>query len=89
VPAVLAFFPLTYVLDDILTEVYGFKVSRKIIWSALIANIIVVIGAFIVCKVEPSSYWHDQEAFEKVFLSAPRILIASISAYLLGEFLIQ
>lgn len=85
-PAVLAFFPLTYILDDIITEVYGFRVSRKIIWSALVSNIIVAIGAFAVVKLPPSLYWHNQDAFEKVFLESPRILCASMLAYIFGEF---
>lgn len=87
IPAVPAFFPVTYILDDIITEVYGFNVSRKIIWSALISNIMVVIGAYLVVKFKPSDLWHDQEAFERVFLTSPRILLASITAYLSGEFL--
>lgn len=85
-PAVLAFFPVTYILDDIITEVYGFKISRKIIWSALIANVLVVMGAIVVVKVPPSPYWYKQEAFEAVFLASPRILCASILGYIFGEF---
>lgn len=85
-PAVLAFFPLTYILDDIITEVYGFTISRKIIWSALMSNVLVIIGAFVIVKITPSPYWHNQEAFERVFLESPRILCASMLAYVFGEF---
>jgi uncharacterized integral membrane protein (TIGR00697 family) len=86
-PAVLIFFPFTYIIDDIITEVYGFEVSRKVIWGALFANLIVILSACAVTYMKPSSYWQDQKAFEGVFLSSPRILIASLLAYVCGEFL--
>lgn len=86
-PAVLVFFPFTYIIDDIITEVYGFKVSKKIIWTALLSNLIVVIAISVVVYIPPSNYWKGQEAFEAVFLSSPRILLASLIAYVGGEFL--
>lgn len=87
IPAVLVFFPITYILDDIITEVYGFKVSRTIIWTALIANLLVIAGAILVVKMQHSAYWSNQDAFEKVFLASPRIFTASVLAYLFGEFI--
>ena len=86
-PAVLVFFPFTYIIDDIITEVYGFQISRKIIWTALLANIVVILATSIVVFIPPSSHWQGQEAFEAVFLSSPRILLASFIAYAVGEFL--
>jgi uncharacterized integral membrane protein (TIGR00697 family) len=87
IPAVLFMFPLTYIFDDILTEVYGFKVSRRIIWYGLFANLIIVLGSTIALSLPASPYWSDQTAYETVFRSSPRILIASTLGYLIGEFL--
>lgn len=84
--AVIIFFPVTYIIDDILTEVYGYKVSRKVIWAGLFANLIVVFGSYIVLLVPPSSEWNYQKEFEAVFTMSHRILLASVSAYIGGEF---
>lgn len=86
IPATLFFFPVTFILDDVITEVYGFKVSRAVIWSALGANLLVMIGSIIIVKIKPADFWNEQKAFESVFLSSPRIFVASITAYLVGEF---
>ncbi|MGC0372181.1 MAG: hypothetical protein DGJ47_000888 [Rickettsiaceae bacterium] len=86
-PTVLVFFPLTYILDDIITEVYGFEVSKKIIWSSLSANLIVVMAACLAVYLPAANFWDDQSAFETVFLASPRILVASTIAYIFGEFL--
>lgn len=85
-PAGLIFFPLTYIFDDILTEVYGFKVSRRIIWSALLANSIVTLGTLITVYLPPSPYWHDQSAYATIYHATFRIFIASMLGYLTGEF---
>lgn len=84
--AALIFFPITYVFDDILTEVYGFKVSRRIIWSALLCNIVVIGGTMITVILPPDSNWHLQNAYQNIFLTTPRIFAASLLSYLVGEF---
>ena len=81
------FFPLLYILADILTEVYGFKTSRYSIWLAFIANIIVVTGLSAVNSLPPAPDWHNQQAFDAVFSISHRILIASLTSYLFGEFI--
>lgn len=86
-PASLIFFPITYLFDNILTEVYGFAVSRLVIWCALICNTIFTLGSLLAVQLHPSSYWPDQSQFALIFNSAPRILFASTIAYLCGEFL--
>lgn len=86
-PAVLVFFPFTYIIDDILTEVYGFSVSRKVIWWGLFASVITTAAVCIIVWLEPSQYWTKQRAFEEVFMASPRIVLASILAYIGGEFL--
>jgi queuosine precursor transporter len=84
---VIVFFPFTYIISDVLTEVYGFKVSRMVIWFGLLANLLVVGCALIVTYlVPPSEHWQHQESFEVVFGTSSRILLASVSGYLVGEF---
>jgi queuosine precursor transporter len=85
-PAGLIFFPLTYVFDDILTEVYGFKISRRIIWLALLANTIVFIGTWCTIYLNPSPDWHNQEAYATVYHATFRVFIASTISYFFGEF---
>lgn len=85
-PAALVFFPMTYIFDDILTEVYGFKISRLVIWTALLANMIVILGASITTYLQPAPFWHDQQAYAKVYQAVPRVFLASILGYLSGEF---
>lgn len=85
-PAGLIFFPITFIFDDIITEVYGFKASRKIIWLAFLANLLVTVSMFIVTQLPSSAYFENQSAFEAIFNLTPRILFASIISYLIGEF---
>ncbi|MCW8469070.1 queuosine precursor transporter [Fluoribacter gormanii] len=82
----LIFFPLTYVFDDILTEVYGFKVSRRIIWTALLANTIVFLGTWLTIYLSPSPYWPHQQAYATVYQGTLRVFIASVISYFFGEF---
>ncbi|KTD03526.1 queuosine precursor transporter [Fluoribacter gormanii] len=82
----LIFFPLTYVFDDILTEVYGFKVSRRIIWTALLANTIVFLGTWLTIYLSPSPYWPHQQAYATVYQGTFRVFIASVISYFFGEF---
>lgn len=86
-PAGLVFFPVTYLFGDILTEVYGFKVSRRIIWSAMTANMIVIGGTLLTVYLPPASLWHQQKAYASVYHAATRVFIASTIGYLCGEFI--
>ncbi|WP_419420557.1 queuosine precursor transporter [Legionella sp. D16C41] len=85
-PAGLIFFPLTYVFDDILTEVYGFKISRRIIWMALLANTIIFIGTWCTIYLPPSPFWHEQAAYATVYQATLRVFTASMIGYFFGEF---
>lgn len=85
-PAGLVFFPLTYVFDDILTEVYGFKVSRRIIWMALFANVIIFLGTWLTIYLSPSPFWPHQDAYATVYQATLRVFIASMISYFCGEF---
>lgn len=85
-PAALVFFPLTYFLDNTLTEVYGFRISRFIIWSGLICNTLVSVGTWVSIHLTPASFWENQGAYALVLGSTYRIFIASILATFFGEF---
>jgi uncharacterized integral membrane protein (TIGR00697 family) len=85
-PAGLVFFPLTYVFDDILTEVYGFAASRRIIWMALLANVIIFLGMWVTTFLPPSAFWRYQTEYQIIYQGVPRIFMASMLSYLFGEF---
>ena len=80
-------FPMLYVLNDILTEVYGFTASRRVIWIALYSNLFLALVLYAVVFLPPSDHWKNQEAFTQIFSLAPRIFIASITSYFIGELL--
>lgn len=80
------FFPISYVFGDILTEVYGYARARRVIWSGLTALVFASVMATVVVKLPPASGWHGQEAYESIFGQTPRIVLASITAFFLGEF---
>ncbi len=91
-PAALAFFPLTYFFDDVLTEVYGFKMSRLIIWGGLVCGTFITLCTYIAVQLPASPLWdmnthHGSEAYELVFKGSSRIFLASMIAYFFGEFL--
>lgn len=79
-------FPITYIFGDILTEVYGYKASRKIIWSGLFANVIMALSYFFAQKLSPAPFWPHQAAFEVILGVVPRIVLASMIGYFVGEF---
>ncbi|MDR3476726.1 MAG: queuosine precursor transporter [Gammaproteobacteria bacterium] len=91
-PAALIFFPLTYFFDDILTEVYGFKISRLIIWGGLLCSALVTLCTSIAVYLPSSAIWdantnHGSSAYALVFQSSARIFFASMLAYFFGEFI--
>jgi len=86
-PAAVVIFPITYIFGDILTEVYGFKRARLVIWTGFAANLVVV-GAIALAQVLPAaSFWKGQGAYAQILGQTPRILAGSFAAYLVGEFL--
>lgn len=85
-PAGVILFPIAYVFGDVLTEVYGYAVSRKVIWAGFFALVLMVITYEAARALPPASFWTDQEAFNHVLGRVPRIVLASITAYFLGEF---
>ena len=80
------FFPISYVFGDILTEVYGYARSRRVIWSGFAALAFASIMAWVIVKLPPAPFWHNQEAYEIAFGSTWRIALASLIAFVCGEF---
>lgn len=79
-------FPLTYIFDDVLTEVYGYSRSRKIIWLGFGAAILMSLTFWAVGLFPSAAGWENQDAYMKVLGQTPRIVVASLIAYLFGEF---
>lgn len=80
-----AIFPVLYILSDVLTEVYGFSASRRAIYTAFSYNIFFSITMYMVILFPASDYWDKQSAFEQIFLTSPRIVVASVTSYFAGE----
>jgi queuosine precursor transporter len=80
------FFPLSYVIGDVLTEVYGYARARRCIWAGTAALLFMAIMAMVVVALPPASDWTGQAACEQVFGQVPRIVFASILAFWAGEF---
>lgn len=80
------FFPISYIFNDVLTEVYGYARARKVVWAGFGAIIFASIMSYIVVKLPPAMGWDGQPAYESVFGNTPRIVIASITAFFIGEF---
>ncbi len=80
------FFPLGYVLGDVLTEVYGYARARRCIWAGFAAMVFMAFMSWVVVKLPPAEGWGGQAAYESVFGQVPRIVIASICAFWAGEF---
>jgi uncharacterized integral membrane protein (TIGR00697 family) len=79
-------FPISYIFGDILTEVYGYRRSRRVIWAgfgsaALMAGVLALVGA-----LPPAGGWEHQEAYEAILGVTPRIVLGSLVAYFAGEF---
>lgn len=85
-PAAILIFPLSYIFGDVLTEVYGYRQARRIIWLAFICNLIFVIFVWVGQILPPASFWEGQAAYERILGYTPRLLTASFLGYLVGEF---
>ena len=79
-------FPITYILSDVFSEVYGYKWSRVTCYFAFSMNLFMVIVFSLVIQTPAPSYWTNQEAFATVLGSTPRVMGASLLAYVIGDF---
>ena len=85
-PAAVIVFPLSYIFGDILTEVYGYRWTRRIIWLGFICNFVFVLFVYFGQLLPPSPAWGGQQAYETILGYTPRIVLASFCGYLAGEF---
>ena len=87
VTAGLLVFPISYIINDCIAEVWGFKKARLIIWSGFAMNFFVVALGLIAVAIPAAPFWEGEEHFDFVFGMAPRIVAASLMAFLVGSFL--
>jgi len=80
-------FPITYIFGDIFTEVYGYAGSRRAIWLGFFASALLSLMSWVTIALPPAPEWHNQAAFETVFGMVPRLVVASLVAFLAGEFM--
>lgn len=86
-PAGVLIFPLAYIINDVLVEVWGYQKTRLIIWAGFGVNLLAVLFFSIGIAVTAAPFWENQEAFASILGNTPRIVAASMLAYLLGSFL--
>lgn len=84
-PGAVILFPLTYIFGDILTEVYGFKKTRLVIWTGFAANLLMIAVFTLVIYLPSPDFFDGQEAFALVLGMTPRVVAASLLAYFAGE----
>src|SRR6478609_8103439 len=80
------FFPVSYILGDVLTEVYGYANARRVIWTGFAALLFMAFMAWVVVALPPAKDWPGQAAYEFVFGNSWRIVLASMTAFWAGEF---
>ena len=85
-PAAVILFPITYIFGDVLTEVYGFKRSRLIIWTGFACNLLMAVIFMLVVALPYPEFWEQQDAYAVVLGMTPRVVVASLVGYFLGEF---
>jgi uncharacterized integral membrane protein (TIGR00697 family) len=85
-PAAVIIFPISYIVGDVLTEVYGYQRARQVIWLGFFCNLIAVVAIWLGGVLPPASFWDGQAAYDQILGYTPRLLAASFLAYLAGEF---
>jgi len=85
-PAAIVVFPLSYVVADVLTEVWGYAAARRVIWLGFGCNLVMVAAVWAGGALPPAPFWTGQAAWDAILGQTPRILGASFAAYLVGEF---
>jgi uncharacterized integral membrane protein (TIGR00697 family) len=79
-------FPISYVLGDVLTEVWGYPAARRVIWLGFACNALMVAAVWLGGELPAAPFWKGQASYQEILGQAPRILLASFAAYLVGEF---
>lgn len=86
-PAAIVIFPISYIFGDILTEVYGYRQARRVIWLGFFCNLLMVGAIWLVGILPAASSFEAQTAYDRILGNTPRFLIASFVAYLAGSFI--
>src|SRR5918998_2389326 len=81
-PAGVLVFPVSYICGDVLTEVYGYRVARRVIWLGFLCNLLAVVAVYLGEVLPAAPFWQDQQAYETILGYTPRLLVASFLAYL-------
>jgi queuosine precursor transporter len=85
-PVAIIVFPVSYILADVLTEVWGYAAARRVIWLGFACNALMVLAIWVGGWIPPAPLWRGQAAYVETLGQTPRILAASFLAYLAGEF---
>ena len=85
-PGATLLFPFAFILNDVLTEVYGYARSRRIIWTGMACQLVAAASFWVVGKLPPAPFWQHQDAYATILGIVPRIALGSLLAYLSGEF---
>jgi uncharacterized integral membrane protein (TIGR00697 family) len=85
-PAGIVIFPISYICGDVLTEVYGYRQARRVIWLGFLCNLLTVLAIWLGQILPAAPFWKKQDAYEHILGYTPRLLAASFLAYLVGEF---
>ncbi len=83
----LIIFPISYIINDAIAEVWGYRKARLIIWIAFAMNFMAIVFMQLSVKITPAPYWDGQEAYVRAFSQAPRVACASLFAFLFGSFI--
>ena len=86
VPGATVIFPLAFIFNDVLTEVYGYERSRRIIWTGLACQVLAAACFWLVGRLPSAVFWHNEQAYATILGIVPRIAGASLLAYFCGEF---
>ena len=85
VPAGIIAYPLTFLFTDVIAELYGRRIASRVVWVGFGANILMVILVFWGRLLPPASFWENQPAYESILGMVPRIVLASMMAYLISQ----
>jgi len=80
------FFPISFIFGDILTEVYGYSASRRVIWAGFVGLAFASLMAWMIVALPPAPFWNNQHEYEVAFGSTWRISLAGLCAFAVGEF---
>ncbi len=85
-PAAVIVFPVSYIFGDVLTEVYGYRWARRVIWLGFACNLVFVVFAWLGGLLPSAPFWSGQDAYQAIIGYTPRLLLASFAGYLTGQF---